>query len=123
MPEVRHGPRRLSAALGTVQPRSVATEPALAYAVRPAAARALPVPLKLYRRESCSLCDFAEVALQDANVGTYATEEVGWQGDLAERYGWRVPVLCDVASGRELDWPFDAWSVRAFLAMPGSAGR
>ncbi len=79
----------------------------------------MPVTLRLYRRESCSLCDLAEAALQGAGVADYATVEIGWHGELAERYGWRVPVLCDPASGRELDWPFDAWGVRAFVGGRG----
>ncbi len=74
--------------------------------------------LHLYRRESCSLCDLAEAALQGAGVADYVAVEIGWTGELAERYGWRVPVLREPASGRELDWPFDAWGVRAFLAGP-----
>jgi hypothetical protein len=41
-----------------------------------------------------------------------------WVDDLAalvQRYGTRVPVLRDDRDGRELDWPFDAAAVRAFL--------
>jgi hypothetical protein len=34
---------------------------------------------------------------------------------LEARYGERVPVLRDEASGRELGWPFDAAALRAFL--------
>jgi len=33
---------------------------------------------------------------------------------LEARYGERVPVLRDEASGRELDWPFDTETLRAF---------
>ena len=36
--------------------------------------------------------------------------------ELEARYGTRVPVLRDMRDGRELDWPFDAATVRAFLA-------
>ncbi|HGM6772336.1 thioredoxin family protein [Stenotrophomonas maltophilia] len=35
---------------------------------------------------------------------------------LEAHYGARVPVLRDEAGGRELDWPFDAARVRAWLA-------
>ena len=35
---------------------------------------------------------------------------------LEARYGLRVPVLRDAASGEELDWPFAAEAVRAWLA-------
>ncbi len=79
--------------------------------------------LQLYRRESCALCDHAEAALRDAGVTGFARFEIGWEGELAARYGWRVPVLRDAASGRELDWPFDAWSVRRFIADAPIAAR
>ena len=44
-------------------------------------------------------------------------ESVFIDGDdaLEDRYGLRVPVLRDDASGDELDWPFDAAKLRAFL--------
>jgi hypothetical protein len=35
---------------------------------------------------------------------------------LEARYGVRVPVLRDDARGTELDWPFDARSLRDWLA-------
>jgi hypothetical protein len=45
-------------------------------------------------------------------------ESVWIDGDaeLEMRYGERVPVLRDDASGRELGWPFDAAALRAFVA-------
>lgn len=78
--------------------------------------------LELFRRESCSLCDLAEAALRDAGVAGFARREIGWEGELASRYGWRIPVLRDATSGRELDWPFDAWSVRRFVAAAADSG-
>ena len=38
------------------------------------------------------------------------------QPALETRYGARVPVLRDEAGQRELDWPFDAATVQAWLA-------
>jgi len=38
---------------------------------------------------------------------------------LEARYGIRVPVLRDDASGRELDWPFDAEALGRFTGGPG----
>ena len=72
--------------------------------------------LILYRRESCSLCDYAEDALRGAGADGFERVDIGWSGDLAERFGARIPVLRHVADGRELDWPFDSHSVRRFLA-------
>ena len=70
--------------------------------------------LTLYRREDCPLCDHAEEALRGAGVEAWDTVEVGWNGELAQRYGDRVPVL--VRAGAELAWPFDTWTVRKFLS-------
>ena len=41
---------------------------------------------------------------------------------LEARYGVRVPVLRETAGGAELDWPFDAGKLRAFLFPPGEGG-
>jgi len=38
------------------------------------------------------------------------------QPALEPRYGARVPVLRDERGDRELDWPFDAATVKAWLA-------
>jgi hypothetical protein len=73
------------------------------------------LPLILYRREGCDLCELAEQALAGAGLGTWTSVDVGWQGPLADRYGWTLPVLRDDGSGRELAWPFDAYAVRVFL--------
>ena len=40
---------------------------------------------------------------------------------LEARYGARVPVLRNQASGEELDWPFDVERVRALLVSPKGA--
>jgi hypothetical protein len=72
--------------------------------------------LTMYRREPCPLCEHAVEAMRGAGVEAFEAIEVGWSGALAERYGLRVPVLVRADTGAELDWPFDAWSVRRFLA-------
>jgi hypothetical protein len=73
------------------------------------------VSLILYRREGCDLCELAEQALGVAGVGLWTAIDVGWHGDLADRYGWTLPVLRDEVSGLELAWPFDAYAVRRFI--------
>ena len=74
------------------------------------------MPLILYQRDDCHLCDLALDVLAQARVPEF--ESVFTDGDdaLEARYGERVPVLRDPA-GRELDWPFDARAVRAFLGI------
>lgn len=74
--------------------------------------------LLLYRREECPLCDHAEEALRGAGAEAWEAVEVGWEGPLEERYGTRVPVLVRADNGAELAWPFDAWTVKRFLASP-----
>ena len=71
--------------------------------------------LELYRRDGCHLCDHAEEALRGAGVEAFAPVDIGWKGDLARRYGMRIPVLVREDTGAELDWPFDAWTVKRFL--------
>ena len=69
----------------------------------------------LYQRDDCDLCDQALEVL--AGVRLPEPDSVFIDGDdaLEERYGVRVPVLRDATDGRELDWPFDADLVRAWL--------
>jgi hypothetical protein len=71
--------------------------------------------LTLYQRDDCKLCDEAVALL--ARVRAPEFESVWIDGDAAleARYGVRVPVLRDEASGRELGWPFDADALRRFL--------
>jgi len=80
------------------------------------AASLAPMPLALYQRDDCPLCDAALDVL--ARAGTPEFESVWIDGDTAleARYGRRVPVLREEGSGAELDWPFDEAALRAFLA-------
>lgn len=71
--------------------------------------------LTLYQRDDCHLCDLALAVLAEARAPVF---DSAWVDDVPEwelRYGSRVPVLRDGRDGRELDWPFDATAVRAFL--------
>ncbi len=72
--------------------------------------------LILYRREGCELCELAERTLRAAGVAAWTPVDVGWEGHLADRYGWTLPVLRDEVSARELAWPFDVYAVRTFLS-------
>ncbi|HEY8586453.1 MAG TPA: glutaredoxin family protein [Rhodanobacter sp.] len=72
--------------------------------------------LILYQRDYCHLCDLALAVLAEARAPDFDSSWVDDSVELERRYGTRVPVLRDERDGRELDWPFDAAAVRAFLA-------
>ncbi len=74
--------------------------------------------LILYQRDDCCLCDQALDVLAGAGAPEFASVFVDGDDDLEQRYGLRVPVLRNRENGGELDWPFDAASVRAFIGSP-----
>ena len=71
--------------------------------------------LILYQRDHCHLCDLALDALAQARAPEFESVFIDDDAALEARYGLRVPLLRDVAGDRELDWPFDAGRLRAFL--------
>ena len=74
------------------------------------------MPLILYQRDDCHLCDLALDELAQARVPEFESVFIDGDDALEERYGLRVPVLRDDARDIELDWPFDAEKLRGFLA-------
>jgi hypothetical protein len=70
----------------------------------------------LFQRDDCHLCDLALEALAAARAPEFGSVFIDGDGALEARYGVRVPVLHDAATGRELDWPFTPAAVAAFLA-------
>ena len=74
------------------------------------------MPLILFQRDDCHLCDRALDALAAAGVPAFDSVFVDGDAALEARYGTRVPVLRDGGSGAELDWPFDGGRLEAFLA-------
>lgn len=64
--------------------------------------------LILYQRDHCHLCDLALEVLAQARVPEFESVFIDGDDALEARYGLRVPLLRDDASGIELDWPFDA---------------
>lgn len=75
------------------------------------------MPIVLYQRDDCPLCDQALAALAAARVPDFETVWIDDDAALELRFGSRVPVLRDEDEGRELDWPFDAAAVRAFVRI------
>ena len=73
------------------------------------------MPLTLFQRDDCHLCDLALEVLATARAPGFDSVFIDGDAALEAAYGERVPVLRDDAGGRELDWPFDAAAVGAFL--------
>jgi hypothetical protein len=71
--------------------------------------------LILYQRDDCHLCDLALEVLAAARVPDFESVFIDDDAGLEKRYGVRVPVLHDDVSGAELDWPFDATQLQAWL--------
>jgi hypothetical protein len=63
----------------------------------------------LYSTLGCHLCDEAEAVLLPLLAhGASEIEIIDIaEENLIERYGTRIPVLHCVATGAELDWPFN----------------
>ena len=74
-----------------------------------------PVPLILYQRDDCHLCDLALEVLAAARLPEFDSVFIDEDDVLEERYGTRVPVLRREDTGAELDWPFDLEKLREFL--------
>lgn len=75
--------------------------------------------LILFQRDDCHLCDLALAELAAARAPAFASVFIDGHDGLEQRYGTRVPVLRDPRDGRELDWPFDARRLAAWLEGPG----
>ena len=74
----------------------------------------------LYQRDDCHLCDLALAALAEAACPAFESVFIDDDHSLEARYGHRVPVLAGPRPP-ELEWPFDAEAVRAWLAVQRSA--
>jgi len=76
--------------------------------------------LILYGTRGCHLCEDAETLLSEA-IRTRRAEipveivDIAGKRELEDRYGVRIPVVRDPASGAELGWPFDAARLGEFL--------
>lgn len=81
------------------------------------------MPLILFQRDDCQLCDLAMAILAQANAPDFETVFIDDDEALEARYGIRVPVLRDDASGVELDWPFDADRLRLWLLTASASPR
>lgn len=76
----------------------------------PDAAQAVRMPLlEFYTTAGCHLCEQAEAllaALAQIHKITVVEVEISSDVSLVERYGIRIPVVRNAATGAELGWPF-----------------
>ena len=72
------------------------------------------MPLILYQRDDCHLCDLALDVLAQARVPEFESVFIDGDDVLEARYGIRVPVLHRSDNGEELDWPFSVDQVAAW---------
>ena len=75
------------------------------------------VRLTLFQRDDCHLCDLALEVLAAARVPDFDSVFIDADPALEARYGVRVPVLRRETDGAELDWPFGADELRAFVSL------
>jgi len=71
----------------------------------------------------CHLCEVAEQLIASSvDMQEYAIYQVDIadEDDLVERYGVKIPVLLDLESEEELEWPFDQSQLLEFLQRVSS---
>ncbi len=73
------------------------------------------MPLILFQRDDCELCDMALDVLAQAHAPDFESIFIDDDVTLEERYGTRIPVLREDSGGAELDWPFDADQLNHWL--------
>lgn len=73
------------------------------------------MPILLYQRDDCPLCDEALDVLAAARVPDFDTVWIDGDPALEARYGVRVPVLHDTRRRDDLGWPFDVEALRRYL--------
>lgn len=74
--------------------------------------------LYFYVTDNCELCEQAEQILVHTPLDTpmpVDVVDISESEELVQKYGERIPVLRMEPEGKELDWPFSAEDVIAFL--------
>lgn len=77
--------------------------------------------LILYTREGCHLCEQVSAMLAGAGLA-WEPVDIDRTPGLDDRYGLRIPVIRDAASGSELDYPFTREQLLRFAARVAGAG-
>jgi hypothetical protein len=79
--------------------------------------------LVLFQRDDCHLCDLALDVLAQARIPDFDSIFIDGDEALEARYGERVPVLRDDATGSELAWPFALEQLRDWMAGLAAGSR
>ena len=75
------------------------------------------IPLQLFATDGCHLCEQAQALITSVTGQSVSEIEIAYDDALLERYGVRIPVLQRLDNNAELDWPFDAAHIVAFLTQ------
>lgn len=77
----------------------------------------MPPECQLFGTLGCHLCELAEAEMMPLVEGGLLVElvDIAVNEEFFTRYELRIPVLRRVDTGAELDWPFNADQVVAFL--------
>ena len=78
----------------------------------------MPPECQLFGTLGCHLCEVAESVLMPFVEHGLLVElvDIAEQESWVEQYGLRIPVLRRTDTGAELNWPFDADQVVAWLS-------
>jgi len=68
----------------------------------------------LFGTAGCHLCEEAEAVMAELGLA-YSCREIMDDEAAQQRYALRIPVLLHIKSAAQLDWPFDAGRVAAFV--------
>ncbi len=73
-----------------------------------------PVNYILFHTDACHLCELAADLLIQIEVD-YVSQDICDDDLLAEQYGTRIPVLKQIDTKAELNWPFDIDTLQQFF--------
>ncbi|RTR39781.1 glutaredoxin family protein [Shewanella canadensis] len=73
-----------------------------------------PFQYILFHTDACHLCELAAQLLDQIQL-EYEKQDICDDDFLAEQYGIRIPVLKQIDTNKELNWPFDIDNVKEFL--------
>lgn len=70
----------------------------------------------LFHTDMCHLCELASDLLIQTGV-LFISQDICDDESLAEQYGIRIPVLKQIDTNKELNWPFDIDTLKQFLGV------